>query len=1183
MEQLSPNNIKNVSRRICTSCLSDCNKLSVPIDREVEIPFKIYNKHTNKTEYITLQCGVIENLQCDVIFGFNLLKQNNILKSILFHSLMTEEDIDEMLHTLNVYHSSKKLIQNETNLTIEDKLSFINTRIAELEFEKTSVEALRIQSDKAVISNQEADNAFEASIAHLSKRKRKILMNKRTNTSVRNSEVMPSDSLNTLTETELSNLPVIIQGDEEFRRQQIDICRKYYSCFDKQLRHEAALVPPMDVELDIDFDSRGNRQPPRVQGRVRDDEIANQVEKMLAANVVRISTASAHSQVLLVPKPDGSWRFCVDYRKLNLCTRNVSWPIPNIAQMLQRLGRKRPKYFGIMDLTKGYFQAPMSERSRHLTAFITARGLYEYNRVPMGLTGAPAYFQRVMSTVVLAGLIYAKCEVYMDDIIVFGTTKEEYLANLAAVLERLQKHRLTANPDKTRLGLLSVEYVGHTIDAEGLSFSREKLESVIQFPKPKTKGEMKSFLGLVNYLRDHIPNESTLCRPLQQVIKGYVKKQRKHTITWTEEMDTSWILLHKCINECPKLFWVDENVPIHLYTDASNVGMGAYLCQEKSDGKTYPIGIMSMTFTPTQQRWHTIEQECYAIVKALEKFDYLLRDVKFTLHTDHKNLTYVRDNINSSKKVLSWKLAIQEYMFDIVHVAGEDNPIADFFSRNTGAAVCQDRYSDEDRVVLDESSPDHGTESRREPSEQDNPMTYSLNALREDFVIPDKEYELIRAAHNEITGHTGVEKTIDKLLEAKHSFKYMRKYVEKFIRECPICQKNAYHIVKADIQPYTTGAYDLMQRINIDTIGPLPTDIYGYEYIIVVIDCFSRWVELYPSVDTSAHSAAKALLQFTGRFGIPSQIISDNGPQYHNELIQQFCTLTGSQQLLTVPYSKEENSIVERANKEVLRYIRDLCYKYKSKSSWSEHLPIAQRIINAMKKDITGYAPSELLYSGALHLNKHLLLQEKETKAQLDPININEWLKDKLTFQKQAIDTAVKNQKLHDMKHVAKSESGKRTEFSIGDLVLKTYPTDSSGKNGRPNKLYTNWTGPYTVLSVNGKEKDTYDIKSSNGRILSNISVHLLKSYTFDANHHNPDLEGLHDTESHLVEKIVSHKGTFTQKKKLLVEVKWLGYRDTTMEPWKNVMYNTHMHEYMRKHNFEKHIPLSTQKQTQEA
>ena len=243
-----------------------------------------------------------------------------------------------------------------------------------------------------------------------------------------------------------------------------------------------------------------------------------------------------------------------------------------------------------------------------------------------------------------------------------------------------------------------------------------------------------------------------------------------------------------------------------------------------------------------------------------------------------------------------------------------------------------------------------------------------------------------------------------------------------------------------------------------------------------------------------------------------------------------------------MPYSKEENSIVERANKEVLRYIRDMCYIAKDKSNWSSYLPIAQRIINSLKKDITGYSPSELLYSGAINLNKHLLLEEREIQSHLDPISIDQWLKDKQQFQQQALSIASKRQKDHDIEHVVKFESGSRTEYKKGDLVLKTYPTTSNGANGRPSKLHTNYTGPYTIDAVNGER---YDLRSATGRLLSNVSVHLLKPYVYDASRQNPSDEALHDTESYVVERIIRHIGSFTKKKSLKVEVKWCGYVDT--------------------------------------
>ena len=128
------------------------------------------------------------------------------------------------------------------------------------------------------------------------------------------------------------------------------------------------------------------------------------------------------------------------------------------------------------------------------------------------------------------------------------------------------------------------------------------------------------------------------------------------------------------------------------------------------------------------------------------------------------------------------------------------------------------------------------------------------------------------------------------------------------------------------------------------------------------------------------------------------------------------------------------------------------------------------------------------------------------------------------------------------------------------------------GNNGKPNKLHTNFTGPYTIEA---RDKELYALRSSSGRLQNNVSVHLLKPYVYDKMRNNPDLEGLHDNESYLVEKILSHRGTFTKKKQLNIEVKWEGFDEPTFVPWKNVMYNTHMHQYMRDNGLEKHIPPS--------
>ena len=220
------------------------------------------------------------------------------------------------------------------------------------------------------------------------------------------------------------------------------LCDEYSDIFSETLSKNHALVEPLVLHVDeTQWFTTKNQSPARFQTPTKDEEIKNQIESMLTAGVIRPSQAIAHSQVLLTPKPNGKWRFCIDFRSLNLATQSLGWPIPNITSMLRRLGQANSKTFGKMDLTSGYFQAPLSENSRRYTAFIAWCGLYEWTRVPMGLKGAPSYFQQMMATIVLVGHIHIICEVYLDDILIHAKTHTQFLKRLRLVFERFRKHK----------------------------------------------------------------------------------------------------------------------------------------------------------------------------------------------------------------------------------------------------------------------------------------------------------------------------------------------------------------------------------------------------------------------------------------------------------------------------------------------------------------------------------------------------------------------------------------------------------------------------------------------------------------------------------------------------------------------------------------------------------------------
>jgi len=331
-------------------------------------------------------------------------------------------------------------------------------------------------------------------------------------------------------------LLVNIFGSESLQQNLRKLCHEYSDIFSSKLHVETADLPPFKLSCDVPkWESlTSNKLAPRVQSAKKQAETVRQIQELLSKKVISPCNVSSYSQILLVPKPDNKWRFCVDYRDLNACCSKGGWPIPNIKPMCQRIGyiRPRPKIFGKVDFTSGYHQIATDESTRYLLAFITFLGIFCWNRLPMGPKGAPSHFQQLMTSVVLAGLIYVICECYLDDIFIYGSTEEIFLTNVEQIFARFRKHKLLVNPKKCYFGMPSVDFVGHHITADGITFSPQRIQGVLDIIQPTYEKELKKFLGVINYFRDHIPNHSTIVHPLMQLVNSYTPTRK---ITWNPQ------------------------------------------------------------------------------------------------------------------------------------------------------------------------------------------------------------------------------------------------------------------------------------------------------------------------------------------------------------------------------------------------------------------------------------------------------------------------------------------------------------------------------------------------------------------------------------------------------------------------------------------------------------------------
>jgi hypothetical protein len=234
-----------------------------------------------------------------------------------------------------------------------------------------------------------------------------------------------------------------------------------------------------------------------------------------------------------------------------------------------------------MDMTSGFHQTLLDENSRKYTAFATpGNQIYEFLRVSMGLMNAPWYFQRILSTEVFPGLMHRSMELYIDDILTWGKTFEELLENLEKIFKALRKYNLTVSPEKCSFGMTEVEFVGHVIDDNGITFSHKKLDKIREMRRPETKGELKTFLGAAGYMRNHVRGYVDLTQPLQEMVGDNYKKYKAHDkLDWTPELEEVYTKAQNAIVKCEKLHYIQPEGDIYVYTDASDYGIGAYLCQ----------------------------------------------------------------------------------------------------------------------------------------------------------------------------------------------------------------------------------------------------------------------------------------------------------------------------------------------------------------------------------------------------------------------------------------------------------------------------------------------------------------------------------------------------------------------------------------------------------------------------
>jgi len=942
---------------------------------------------------------------------------------------------------------------------------------------------------------------------------------------------------------------------------------KYESVFTQKFPDKPANLPFFRIKT-VPGATLPRHKGVRPQGELMMDAVNNGVDKLVEEKCINPCESDACAQVLLVKKPDGTWRFCIDYRNLNDITIPDSYPLPNIEEIITKL--KGKALYSVIDLLRGYYQLGLHEDSRYLTAFITKSGVYEWLRVPMGAKNAPSYFQRMMKTIVLKGLDDI-CQIYMDDLIVYGDTKEQHWANLDKVLARLQKYGLVIKGEKCKWAQTELQYLGIVINKDGQRMSDSRKQALFDMPKPTTMTQLRSFMGAANYFHRFIRPFGEIAAPLHKLVK---KGPGKALLQWTPEANICYEKMKEEILKAPTLKFLTDKGEIRLYTDASDIACGGYLCQVV-DGQEMPVCYVSHIFSGAQINWSTCDKEMYAIVYAILRLHYFIADKQFIVRTDHRNLMY---STTMSGRVQRWRMSLADYSYTIEYIQREDNYPADTLTQLVpGVDPTQERDTTEetfenlmrpatgddrlqvlrgdqppakpsstaellvntrssklkipatrrdseddtsvalDRQELDEDENywpgapenDLDSDSETETETETEPMPpVAKGPVRAEPRSPDMTF-LVSKYHDGAALHPTAKEVLKALRKDGYSWPNMAKDVAEYVQSCDKCQRIKDKLKHLHGPQYTISASRMMEELAVDTIGPLPEDVDGNKYILVLVDAFSRWTELIPLKTATASEAAEAILGYVTRYGTPTRISSDNGSQFINELMADLRALLQCDTISTLPRNHVENGIVENR----IRFVRRLMGKYDHQPlSYSLACAFIRRALNSREHPSLGLAPADLMFGEFNRLKARLFSEETRPNPSIPydwPSHYWEVLDRQEILLEQARDQLLRTQGLKPVKKASPNP------FKIGDWIL--VEVDGSVKTGLDQR-----EGPYQVSHVTDGNV-SYESTRFAGRTFT-APIGVCTRYSVRPGSDPRDAGVRKDARFFVVEKILAHR-----------------------------------------------------------
>ena len=862
------------------------------------------------------------------------------------------------------------------------------------------------------------------------------------------------------------------------------------------------------------------KQPPRRLPYHQREIVRKLLDDMLQQKIVEPASGPWSSPIVLVSKKDGTPRFCVDYRRINNLTRKDAHPLPRIDDTLDALSGA--KWFSTIDLASGYWQVEVEPSDREKTAFATPFGLHQFRVMPFGLCNAPSTFQRLME-LVLAGLHWSTCLVYLDDIIIYSRTIDEHLKHLGEVLERLRLAGLKLKPSKCYLLQKSVHYLGHIISEHGVGTDPQKTHCVKQWAIPTSVEELRQFLGLATYYRKFVKNFAQVASPL------YRLTERNKTWTWDEECDAAFCTLKERLTSAPVLAFPDFTQQFTLDADASTYGLGAVLSQTL-DGKERVVAYASRTLTKTERRYCATRREMLALVWAVRYFRPYLYGRPFTARTDHNSLRWLQSFRDTEGQLARWLEVLAEYQVTVEHRPGKRHSNADALSRGPCKQCGQQEEPREDSVeavTVAALNPSQGSNPQQKQSNElgswapvwspeelqafqradpslgpvlqwlasdSIPTAFprdssqgiqTLWAQRQQLILKDgvlyRKWEdvpgkglhqhlqlvlpqeivptILEALHNHSTAG---HLGITKTLHKVRSRFYwpgQRRDIEDWCRACEDCASRKQP-PKPHRAPLQLDRPGIpMQRVAMDILAPLPETERGNKYVLVIAEYFTKWTEAFPMPNMEAHTVANLLVYHF--------ICRFGAPDYlHTDQGRNFESSLMTEICKLLGVSKTRTSPYHpQSDGLVERFNRTLLNMLSvvakdNERDWDLQLPLVMMAYRTSTQESTGATPFSLMFGREARLPIDIMFGPPPGEQPASPSQYALLLR-RLEAAYDCVRTQLSLQQRRQKTLYDQKAWG--APYCVGDLVWLHCPAVTRGHS---RKFHRPWQGPYEVVKV---------------------------------------------------------------------------------------------------------------------